>query len=81
MNCGYGKGYSVKEILNAINKICNDKIIIKYGNRRDGDAASVVSDTTHLMKTINWKIKYNDIEKILLTAIEWEKKLINEKIF
>ena len=80
MNCGYGKGYSVKEVLDTLNRICNNKIYIKYGNRRSGDAVSLVSDINQLMKTISWTPKYNDLETILKTAMNWENKIQNEKI-
>ena len=80
LNCGYGIGYSVKEVLDTLNKICNRKINIEYGNRRSGDAVSLVSDVNKLMKTIQWSPKYNDLELILRSAIKWEEKLQNEKI-
>ena len=80
LNCGYGKGYSVKEVLNVMNKICKDKIKVKFGKRRPGDATSLVSDVSKLMQTIKWTPNYNDLEIILKTAIKWEKKLQYEKI-
>ena len=80
LNCGYGKGYSVKEVLDTLNRVCNNKIYIKYGNRRSGDATSLVSNTNQLMKTILWKPKYNNLETILKTSIKWENKIQNEKI-
>tara|TARA_B100001245_G_scaffold208409_1_gene171390 strand:+ start:308 stop:1297 length:990 start_codon:yes stop_codon:yes gene_type:complete len=80
LNCGYGKGYSVKEVLDTLNRVCNNKIYIKYGNRRSGDAVSLVSNTNQLMETISWAPKYNDLETILKTSIKWENKIQNEKI-
>ena len=80
MNCGYGKGYSVKEVLNKMNVICNKKINIEYGPRRPGDAISLVSDISKLMKTIKWTPVYDDLEEILKTSIDWEKKLKNEEL-
>ena len=81
INCGYGKGYSVKEVLDVCKKICKKKISIKYGNRRNGDAESLVSNTSKLKKILKWKPKYNNLEQILKSSIKWEKKLINEKSF
>ena len=63
-----------------MNKISNGKINIKFGERRKGDAASLVSNTNKLMKTIKWAPKYQDLQKILKSAINWEIKLTNEKI-
>lgn len=80
MNCGYGKGYSVKEVLDKMNKISKGKLKIKYEKRRPGDAVSLVSDVSKLMKTIKWTPNYNNLEVILKTAIKWEEKLQNEKV-
>ena len=80
MNCGYGKGHSVKEVLDKMNIICNNKINIEYGQRRAGDAVSLVSDTKKLVETIKWKPVYDDLEAILRSSINWEKKLQNEKV-
>jgi len=81
MNCGYGKGYSVKEILNKINVMYKKQIKIDYGKRRPGDAELLISNVKKLIETINWKPKYNNLESIIQTAIRWEEKLLNEKIF
>ena len=66
--------------MDAINKICNGRIKIKYGKRRPGDTGSLVSDISKLMKTIKWTPHYNDLSVILNTTIKWEKKLQNEEI-
>jgi len=74
-NCGYGKGYSVKEVINTYNKILNKKIKSKIGPRRPGDSKMVVADPSKFNKTLNWKPKFNNLEFILKTAYEWENKL------
>lgn len=75
-NCGYGNGYSVKEVIDTYNKILNKKIKSKIGPRRPGDSKMVVADPSKFNKTLNWKPKFNNLEYILKTAYEWEKKLI-----
>ena len=75
-NCGYGNGYSVKEVIDTYNKILNKKIKSKIGPRRPGDSKMVVADPNKFNKTLNWKPKFNNLEYILKTAYEWEKKLI-----
>ena len=60
--------------------VCNNKINIEYGQRRAGDAVSLVSDTKKLVETIKWKPVYDDLEAILRSSINWEKKLQNEKV-
>ena len=79
-NCGYGRGYSVKEVIDTANDITNGSINYEYGDRRLGDSEVLISDVSKLNNFINWKPKYNDLNTILKTSIDWEKK-INEKNF
>ncbi len=78
LNCGYGKGYSVLEILRMFKKI-KKNLKIKFVQRRKGDVAAVYSDTKKFKKTIKMKNKYNNIHKILNSSIKWEKILKNRK--
>tara|TARA_B110000438_G_scaffold279922_1_gene304742 strand:- start:872 stop:1855 length:984 start_codon:yes stop_codon:yes gene_type:complete len=78
INCGYGKGFSVKEVLKGFNKINNSKIIIEEGKRRIGDSVSLVSDISKLTNLLNWHPKYNNLNFIIKTAIDWEKTLLKK---
>ncbi len=78
LNCGYGKGYSVLEILRIFKKI-KKNLKINFVERRKGDVAAVYSDTKKFKKTIKMKIKHNNIRKILKSSIKWEKILKNRK--
>ncbi len=78
LNCGYGKGYSVLEILRIFKKI-KKNLNINFIQRREGDVAAVYSDTKKFKKTIKIKIKYNNIRKILKSSINWEKILKSRK--
>lgn len=75
-NCGYGEGFSVKEVLTKYNEILNNKIKFKVGPRRPGDSKLVVANPNKFIKTMSWKPKYNNLKYILKTAYEWEKKII-----
>ena len=79
-NCGYGKGYSVKQVIDVANKITNNNINFNYGPKRKGDATSLVSDTKKIKQMIDWKPKYNKLDFIIKTSIDWELKLKNEKV-
>ena len=80
-NCGYGKGYSVKEIINNYNTIIKKKIFYSIGPRRFGDSERLVANNNKFKKYFsNWKPKFNNIKKILETSLKWEKKLLNLKI-
>ena len=74
LNCGYGRGYSVQEIVNIFKKI-KKNIIVKYKKRRPGDVGEVYSNIIKLKKILNWKPKYNNIKLIIHSAAKWEKKL------
>ena len=75
-NCGYGEGFSVKEVLTKYNEILDNKIKFKVGPRRQGDSKLVVANPNKFIKTMSWKPKYNNLKYILKTAYEWEKKII-----
>ena len=74
LNCGYGKGYSVKEIVEIFKKI-KKGVIVTYKKKRIGDVAQIYSDNSKLKKILKWKPKFNNIQTILKSAINWEKKL------
>ena len=74
-NCGYGKGFSVQEVLEKMNQIIKKKISTNIGPRRDKDIMISIADTKKINKYIKWKPKFNNLDYILKTAYEWEKKL------
>jgi len=71
----YGKGYSVKEVVDITNKITGRGIKYTYGKRRLGDAENLVSDISKFQQYIDWSPRYNNLSTIIETAINWEKKL------
>ena len=75
LNCGYGKGFSVKEVLSVMEKVAGKKLPVTTGPRRAGDAAEVVADSSRLKKMLSWTPRYDNLELICKTAFEWEKKL------
>ena len=74
LNCGYGKGYSVQQIVNIFKKI-KKGVKIQYQKRRLGDIAQVYANTKKFKKILMWRPKYNNIKFIIQSAIQWEKKL------
>ena len=75
-NCGYGKGYSVKEVIENFNQILDKKINYEIGPRRDGDSKMIIANPEKFNKFFGWKPKFNSIKYILKTAVDWEKKII-----
>jgi len=74
-NCGYGTGYSVKDVIKNFNEILDNKINYRIGPRRLGDSKMVVANPNKFNNFFSWKPKYNNIKYILNTALNWEKKI------
>lgn len=75
LNCGYGHGYSVREVIDAVNRCHGSPITVKEDVRREGDPAYLVSDVTRIHQTLQWQPQYDDLDKIVTTSLAWEKKL------
>lgn len=78
-NCGYGEGYSVLEVINTMKEVSGIDFKVEFTGRREGDPAILIADNTKIKEKMKWKPKYNDLKLICKTALEWEKKLLNEK--
>lgn len=74
-NCGYGKGFSVLDVINAVRKVSGSDIAVEYVERRAGDAISVVANSNKAQTEFGWKPQYADLEFIVRTALDWEKSL------
>ena len=74
-NCGYGKGYSVKEVVTKFNKILKKKIPTSIGPRRKSDSEYLVSNSNKFKKKFSWKPKFNKLSLIISSSLKWEKKL------
>lgn len=71
-NCGYGHGYSVKEVIDTTKKVTGINFRVEETDRRPGDPAILVADSTKLKQKLNWKPKFDDLEYIIKTAWNWE---------
>ncbi len=74
-NCGYGQGYSVLQVIEKANEITNNIVKYKFSNRRVGDVEKLVAETSKIKKYIKWIPNHNNLESIIRSSIEWEKKL------
>ena len=75
MNCGYGRGFSVNEVLDAVDRVTNRTIERRYGPRRAGDPDSLVSDPALIRATLPWEPRHADLEQIVFHALQWERVL------
>jgi len=75
MNCGYGRGFSVLEVLDAVDRVADCTLERHLQPRRAGDPAALVSDPTRIRKTLAWEPQFDDLETIVAHALQWERKL------
>ena len=74
-NCGYGHGYSVREVIETVKKVTGIHFKTEEAERRPGDPPVLVADSSKLKNELNWRPQHDDLEYIIKTAWEWEKKL------
>ena len=77
-NCGYGRGFSVKDVVRMIKKISQTDFNVKETGRRPGDPPRLVSNPQRIKSTLNWCPKHDDLEKIVNSAYKWEKQLLGQ---
>lgn len=75
MNCGYGRGYSVLEVLDAVDRVTNVKIERRIQGRRAGDPDALVAENSRILATLPWRPQHDDLDGIVRDALAWERKL------
>ena len=76
MNCGYGRGLSVLEVLDAVDRLTNKPIKRVLEGRRAGDPPNLISANRRILETLDWRPQYQDIDRIVGDALAWERKLL-----
>ena len=74
-NCGYGQGYSVLEVINAVEKAYGGPVNKKLVPRRAGDPAAIVAGAARVREVLGWQPKYADLDFIVASALAWERHL------
>jgi len=75
LNCGYGHGYSVREVIDAIDRVNGTPIKVKEEARRAGDPPSLIARADRIKELLGWQPKYDDLDFIVKTSLDWERKL------
>ena len=75
-NIGYGRGYSVLEVIEKVKEVSGVDFKVVYGPRREGDPPALVADNTKAKKVLKWQPRYDDLGFIIKTALDWEKAYI-----
>ena len=77
-NCGYGRGYSVREVIASVEKISGIKLNVREEPRRAGDPPALVAKADKVRDVLGWSAKLDDIDTIVRTSLEWERRLQKE---
>jgi UDP-glucose 4-epimerase len=75
MNCGYGRGFSVLEVLDAVDRVTNTRIQRLLSPRRAGDPDALISGNARIKATLPWRPRFEDLDAIIAHAVQWERKL------
>ncbi len=73
LNCGYGRGYSVRETLNMVKKVSATDFPVREESRRPGDVPVLISNSSRLQRLLDWHPRYADLKTICESAFRWEK--------
>jgi UDP-glucose 4-epimerase len=74
-NCGYGRGFSVREVIAAVERASNRRVPTRELPPRPGDLAMVVADSTRLKRRLRWRPRYDNLDLIVRDALNWERRL------
>ena len=75
LNCGYGRGYSVRELINMVEKLAGRTLAKREAPRRAGDPPSLIARAERIRKTLGWTPKHDDLSQIVGSSLAWERKL------
>ena len=80
MNCGYGRGFSVLEVLDAVDRVTNLTIERRMEPRRAGDPDALVADNSGILATLPWRPRRDDLDTIVADALAWERQLAQSPV-
>jgi len=74
VNCGYGHGHSVLEVISAVQRACGKTIPVRYSPRRSGDPAAIIANVDRIRAKLDWHPEFDDLDAIVMQALSWEKR-------
>jgi UDP-glucose 4-epimerase len=75
LNCGYGRGFSVLEVIETVKRVCGSDFAVELAGRRAGDPAQIVADADRARSMLDWHPQFDDLNTIVRHALAWERKL------
>lgn len=79
MNCGYGRGFSVNEVLDSVDRVAGVKINRQIEGRRAGDPDALTADNSRILARLPWEPRYQELDTIVAHALAWEKELVRRR--
>ena len=73
LNCGYGRGFTVREVIDEVKRLSGVDFPVTETGRRAGDPEALMADNTEIRRNLNWTPRYDDLETIVRTALDWER--------
>lgn len=74
LNCGYGHGHSVKEVVDSVHRVSGVPFKVDTGPRRPGDVPKLVAQNARIREVLNWKAEFDDLDTVVAHALAWERK-------
>ncbi|MDE2447635.1 MAG: UDP-glucose 4-epimerase GalE [Gammaproteobacteria bacterium] len=78
LNVGYGHGYSVRQVLESVERVAGERLQVIEESRRAGDPPALVARADRIRKELGWKPRLDDLDTIVRTSLAWEKRLLRE---
>ena len=75
LNCGYGRGYSVKQVVEAVQRVSGVDFPVRVAERRAGDPAALVACADRAREALGWRPELDDLDTIVAHALAWEERL------
>ena len=81
LNCGYGHGYSVREVLDAVQRVSGTTLDIREEPRRAGDPPALVATADKVRNLLGWQPRYDDLDTIVAHALAWERRIAAGEVY
>jgi len=73
LNCGYGHGYSVREVISAVERVTGHRVKVREAKRRPGDPPTLVAQADRIKEVLGWSASFDDLDTIIEHSLNWER--------
>jgi UDP-glucose 4-epimerase len=75
LNCGYGRGHSVREVLRAVERAAGTRLPVRMAPRRAGDPPALIAAASRIREILHWRPTFDDLDRIVADALSWERRM------